>query len=66
MSKKDKMVEVLMSGLISREQAEAEQDSFARILVENGKGNTHYIAVSYKGGFLLGKTWEVQLWERGR
>lgn len=66
MPKKDKMVEVLMSGLISREQAEKEQDSFARLLVQNGKGRTHYISISYKGGFLFGKTWEVQLWERGR
>lgn len=66
MPKKDKMVEVLVSGLISRDQAEEEQDSFARLLVQNGKGATHYISISYKGGFLLGKTWEVQLWERGQ
>ncbi|MBQ6358492.1 MAG: hypothetical protein IJI97_05985 [Clostridia bacterium] len=66
MSKKDKMVEVLMTGLISREQAEREQESFARLLTQNGKGATHYISISYKGGFLLGKTWEIQLWERGK
>lgn len=66
MAKKDKMIEVLMSGLITRESAEREQASFARMLVQNGKGATHYISVSYKGGFLLSKTWEVQLWERGQ
>lgn len=66
MFKKDKMVEVLMSGLISREQAEKEQDSFACLLVQNGKGATHYIAISYKVREDRGFLWEVQLWKRGQ
>lgn len=66
MAKKDRMVEILMTGLISRERAEEEQASFARLLAQNGKGATHYISISYKGGFLFGKTWEIQLWERGK